>query len=317
MKFSNIHILTKGLGFRPLLISVIFGSFLFCSYSLWAQQTPLSSGYFQNQYIINPAYAGIVDGLNVNVNFRNQWRVIPESPVNSTISADYRFNKVGLGLKLQTDKAGHIGRNAVSGTYAYHLPLASADQQVHFGLSLGVMKDRFESSGIIGEVHDPRPSELNARKIYLDGDFGLGYSVSKFNVQGSIPHLKTFFKKDSTNSVQFSTAYLSMSYTFGKDPNIFTLEPKLSYLASNGVEDIITLGAHARVMSDQFSVTALFHSSRSSSIGIGFKYDKYQINGYYTSQTVNGEGLGGTFEIHVKMNFLKRDNVYNMGTTTF
>lgn len=317
MNFFNFNFQTSVRGIRPLRSSLIWIALLFCSVSLRAQQTPLSSAYYQNRYILNPAFAGISEGLNLNLNLRNQWRVIPESPVNSSLTADYRFNKVGIGLKIQTDKAGHIGRNAISGTYAYHLPLASAGQQMHFGLSLGLMKDRFESSGVIGEVNDPRPLELNARKIYLDGDFGIGYSVSNLNLEATVPNLKTFFKKDSTNSVQFSTAYLAMSYKFGKNPETLTIEPKLSYLASNGVENIVSLGANAAVLEDQFSVTALLHSSGSSSLGLGFKYDRYQINGYYTSQNVNGEGLGGTFEIHFKINFLKRENVYNIGTSTF
>lgn len=38
-----------------------------------AQLNPLSSQYFLNQYQINPAYAGLTDGLNVNLNYRKQW----------------------------------------------------------------------------------------------------------------------------------------------------------------------------------------------------------------------------------------------------
>lgn len=317
MKFDCFNIFSEWQ--RGLVSLIIFtsGVFVFAGRSN-AQQTPLSSGYYQNMYILNPAFAGIGDGLNINVNYRNQWRVIPGSPVNSTISADYRFSKVGVGLKILSDKAGLITRNSVSGTYAYHLPLAAADQQLHFGLSLGLMKDRFESSGVIGDANDPRPAEFNARSVYIDGDFGLAYTISRFGVQASVPHLKTYLKKDVTNSVQYSTLFFAMSYVFGKTPEIFAVEPKLSYLASSGVDDIISLGANARVLNDQFSISALVHSSRSSSIGIGFKYDKYQLNGYYTTHTVaQNIGSGGSFEIHLKMNFLKKENVYTIGTSPF
>lgn len=77
-----------------LLISVINAQIL------KAQLNPMSAQYFNNQYLGNPAMAGM-GGLNLNMGVRKQWSTIPGSPSTQSLSADYAMsNKAGLGLNL-------------------------------------------------------------------------------------------------------------------------------------------------------------------------------------------------------------------------
>lgn len=103
-----------------------------------AQLTEFQSMYFQNQYLANPAMAGLEKGLNLNIGYQRQWAPVPENPVLMNATMEYNSgNRASLGLNVSSDKAGLINRTKVMRTYAYHLPIGGNDQKINFGLSLG------------------------------------------------------------------------------------------------------------------------------------------------------------------------------------
>jgi len=272
-----------------------------------AQSSALIAQYYQNQYSLNPAFAGFDEGFRANLHYQNQWRVIPGSPVLSSLTGDYRMNnKVGLGLKIYSDKAGLISRNAVSGSYAYHLPLNSEGHNMHFGLSLGLMKNTLDNQNIVGEENDIDGDLFNTRKVYLDGDFGIAYTTERLNIQGALPNMKTFFKKDYSNTVQSSYMYLALSYKIGRSLDIISVEPKISYQGSNGIESILNLGANFNFLNEMVSFTGMYNSAKKSSMGMGLKYQNYLLQGFYTSQLAgHREVTGGSFELHLKIEMKK------------
>jgi len=268
-----------------------------------AQLNPLSAQYYQNQYLGNPAFAGINEGLMVNMDYRNQWRVIPGSPVTQSVTADYRFRKVGTGLNIYSDKAGLITRHRVVGSYAYHLPLDGEEKELHFGLSLGIMKAKLDNTSIVGDPADDLASRFNNRKVYLDGDFGIAYMNKRFTAQGALPNLKNLLKKDETTSVDGSTYFLAMSYKLGVNPEVISAEPKLSFRGARGMDQLWDFGADLKFLDNMISIMGVYHSSRSSTIGLGLNYqNKAYIQGYYTSQ-ISTERLetGGDFEISLRV----------------
>lgn len=265
---------------------------------------------FQNQYAANPAYAGINEGLFLNIDYRNQWVSVPGSPVTSTLTGDYRVNgNVGVGLKLTSDVAGLITRNSLVGSYAYHLPLTRDGERMHFGLSLGLLKDQFNNNDIIGDPDDVTAGEFNTRKVFIDGDFGVGYTYNRFSIQGAIPNLKVYLKKDQTNSVRFSTMMFAMSYKIGRDLDQVSIEPKVSYLGASGVEDIWNTGVMVNLLDNKVCFTGMYHSIRSTSLGVGFQVSRYFIQGFYTGRTsaTTGGAASSSFELHMKFHFPSRN----------
>src|ERR1700759_1936480 len=120
-----------------------------------AQLTNIQSTFFQNQYLVNPAMAGIEQGLNLNMNYHQQWLSTPGSPKLTTFTADYNSgDKVGLGLNIYNDKAGLINRTRVMGTYAYHLTLNDKGDKLNFGASIGINDSYIDESSIIGDPND-------------------------------------------------------------------------------------------------------------------------------------------------------------------
>jgi type IX secretion system PorP/SprF family membrane protein len=272
-----------------------------------AQLRPLGAQYYENQYISNAAFAGITDGLNMNISYRNQWRSIPGSPVTMAFSADYRYNKVGLGLNVYNDEAGLIGRTRVMGTYAYHLDLNGTNKSLHFGVSLGVMKATLDNNSIIAEPDDILAERFNQRKAFIDGDFGIAYTNDRLTMQAALPNLKKFFQKDDQNTIDGSTYFAAVSYKIGTHLDVLSLEPKISFRGAKDIDNIWDMGTNLKLENNILSFLAMYHSDKSSTFGVGVNYDRYYIQGFYTSQLAGErQRTGGDFEINLKINFLSK-----------
>ena len=197
--------------------------FLLLNTSLYAQLNPLSSQYFQNTYLANPAMAGMQKGLRVNLAYRNQWSSMPGSPKNTVVTSDYQENRVGLGLSMLKDQAGLINRTQVLGTYAYHLPLNGSESALHFGLSFGFNSQRLNSMDVVAAANDPSIANFE-NNIVLDGAFGMAYTKGKFGLelafdQCNLNHCSFYqlklkgtpFLNCDMNDVDFTEADLSNS----------------------------------------------------------------------------------------------------------
>lgn len=267
-----------------------------------AQIRPLGTQYYENQYISNPAFAGMEQGLNLNMSYRNQWRSIPGSPVTMAVSGDYRYEKVGLGLTVYNDKAGLLGKTRVMGTYAYHLPLNGDNRNLHFGVSLGMTKERLDYPNIIATPDDPVALRFNQRKAFVDGDFGMAYTNERLTLQAALPNLKKFLQKDEENSVDGSTYFAAISYKIGTALDVVSIEPKLSFRGAKDIDNIWDIGTNVKLENNILSFLAMYHSDKSSSFGFGVSYDRYFIQGFYTSQLAGErQRTGGDFEINLKI----------------
>ena len=291
---------------KRILTAILTLGLLSCMHETEAQIRPLGAQYYENQYISNPAFAGMEEGLNMNISYRNQWRSIPGSPVTMAVSGDYKYNKVGVGLNIYNDKAGLIGRTRVMGTYAYHLSLNGDKKSLHFGVSLGVMKERLDNDAIIAEPDDILAERFNQRKAYIDGDFGIAYTNDRLTMQAALPNLKKFFEKDDQNTIDGSTYFAAVSYKIGTQLDVLSLEPKISFRGAKDIDNIWDIGTNLKLEKNILSFLAMYHSDKSSTFGVGVNYDRYFIQGFYTSQlAAERQRTGGDFEINLKINLFK------------
>lgn len=139
------------------------------SLSVFGQQKPHYTQYIQNQFIINPALAGIENYTDIRVSHRHQWVGLGDAPITTyfTIHAplgkkDFRTsptsNRVpgnnprgrqyweeytaaaphhGIGLQVLNDQTGPLSRFAAYATYAYHIGL-SARTSLAAGFGAGI-----------------------------------------------------------------------------------------------------------------------------------------------------------------------------------
>lgn len=268
-----------------------------------AQLNPLTSQYFLNQYQVNPAFAGKADGLIVNLNYRKQWSNIPGSPSTEAITADYKLNKVGLGLNFYNEKAGSLQRTKTVATYAYHLPLNHDHQELNFGASVGILNERVDYSSVNGDLSDPTIAEFNAKGSLFDGDFGIAYTSDKMNIEAAIPNLRSFIKQENNNNVDRSRFYVAASYKLntGNGENALEIEPKVVFRGIQGYKSLVDAGANFTFAGKLF-LMGMYHSSNSASFGAGINYkSSLAIMGFYTTETAALQGTAnGTFEVSLK-----------------
>ena len=270
-----------------------------------AQLNPLSSQYYTNQYLINPAFAGAGQGLKVNGAYRKLWSNVPGSPLTQNLTADYGFGRVGLGLTVNNESAGLQRQTRVVGSYAYHLPLSGDNQQLHFGVSLGFMSQRLENADIYGNPSDPMVGQYNDRKTYLDGDFGVSYTSDHLNIQASVPNLKSVLKKDVIKLADVATFYTAVSYRIllSEGAEGVDAEPKVAYRGVKGFDNIWVAGAQIGIADRQAFLLGMYHSTKNATFGLGMDYKRqYLISATYTTQTsALSSYTNGSFELNLRL----------------
>ena len=161
---------------RKLLIALTV--FCMISSASFAQQRPHYTQYVLNNYIINPAVAGIENYVDAKISHRQQWVGLQDAPLTTYITihgpirkSDYEretpttfhaagenprgraywqdYSKAephqGIGMTIINDRTGPLNRFAVYGTYAYHLGI-SARTTLSGGISAGVQNMTLNAS---------------------------------------------------------------------------------------------------------------------------------------------------------------------------
>ncbi|MFN7275416.1 MAG: PorP/SprF family type IX secretion system membrane protein, partial [Bacteroidota bacterium] len=172
-------------------VVIIAGIFLGMLHSLpsAAQQRPYYTQYILNNFIINPAVAGIENYWDVKASHRAQWVGLPDAPVTTYLTihgplrkSDFDRNTAttvrargsnprgeaywkdytapephhGVGFTVLNDQTGPLNRFAAYGSYAYHLPL-SARTTLSAGVSVGITNLSLDATKLNfgGTVLDP------------------------------------------------------------------------------------------------------------------------------------------------------------------
>jgi type IX secretion system PorP/SprF family membrane protein len=275
-----------------------------------AQLNPLATQYFQNQYLFNPAMAGINNGLNINLSIRKQWSSIPGSPFTQAVSADYLLNRAAFGVNFYNEQSGLLKATRAVATYAYHIPLGQNNQKLNFGLSAGVLSQRVPYDQVNGDPGDLSVARYNERRSFLDGDFGTSYTSNNLTVQAAIPNLRSVFNKDNNNyTVDRSLYFTAVSYrfSFGETVNAIAVEPKAVFRGVKGYDNILDLGANLTLAKNQLSLQGMYHSSKSATFGFGLNKNTYSILAFYTTETASlSTYTNGEFELSLKLNLLNK-----------
>ncbi len=143
-----------------------------------AQQRPYYTQYIMNNYIINPAVAGIETYWDVKASHRMQWVGVQDAPVTTYITMhgplkknDFGWETAtsmrargenprgqaywqsyqsaephhGIGFTMLNDKTGPLNRFAAFGTYSYHLGI-SPTTSIAAGVSAGISNMSLDAS---------------------------------------------------------------------------------------------------------------------------------------------------------------------------
>ncbi|WP_316739678.1 PorP/SprF family type IX secretion system membrane protein [Pedobacter aquatilis] len=290
----------------------IIGVFVFFALQpAFSQLNPMGSVYYQNQYLANPALAGIDTMIHLNGAFKAQWTSIKGSPRIQYLTGDLQLKskKVGLGILIYNESAGLINRTRATFSYAYHLKLNKDSSYIDFGLSAGVMNEWLDLGKAIGDVNDDVLANFRDRQLYLDGDFGLAYRNQKLTIQGSLPNLKRFFKRDQVrNVVDRSIYFVAAGYKIAtKGQSLNLIEPKVVFRGIENYKGILDVGANFSFLQEKFMVSGIYHSTNSVTFGAGINYQrKLGLLLQYTSNTSALQNYSnGEFEVGLRYSFRK------------
>ncbi|RAI97530.1 type IX secretion system PorP/SprF family membrane protein [Chitinophaga skermanii] len=268
---------------------------------------PMGTQFFGNQYIGNPAFAGIDTGVHISLARRAQWNSIPGAPVSLNGAADAMFlERVGGGIQVYNDKAGLINRTKVSLTYAYHLPLNDVSR-LHFGISAGINNERLDRSQLNGDPNDPNLNAFNRRENYFEGDFGMAYTSHNLTIQGSLPNIMNVFRPSDDRTIDGAFFYAAAGYKIRINEALNYIEPKVGVRGVHGYDNIYDFGANAVFYNNYFNVFGLYHSTKNYTVGVGASYKNiFGVQAMYTSQT---SGLktytDGAFELALIMHLFR------------
>ena len=289
-------------------ISITIVLLLCISGTVFSQLNPMGSIYYQNQYMANPALAGITKGWELNAAYKAQWTGIKGAPNMQGLTAAYGSEnyRTGLGLTVFNDKAGIVRTTSVKATYAYHLQLNNNATKIDFGLSAGILDENVDRPAVIGDPDDPSTANFNTRKLYLDADFGLAQRTNGLTLQGTLPNLKRLFKRDLLRNVADRMLFMAaVAYRFENEANQLEIEPKVAFRAVENYKDLIDAGINFGFSENRLMLSGMYHSSGSVTFGAGTTYKKqFTVLFQYTTNTTDLQrSSNGEAEIALRYNF--------------
>jgi type IX secretion system PorP/SprF family membrane protein len=197
-----------------------------------AQQLPLYSQYWWNDYLINPAYTGSLNYSPLQMTFRKQWVGFNGSPELFTLGGHTRFSdKVAIGgLIFKDQTGGAITQTGVIGNYSYRIKM---NETSHISLALSGQFNQytFENSKVQALAPgDPALMEGIQKSMSPDASFGILYqNGQKTKIGFSINQLfesriNNLNENDNNNLVRHFN--ISASKAILIDSN-FTFEPSV------------------------------------------------------------------------------------------
>ena len=145
--------------------------------TLRAQQETQHSMYFFNPVLLNPAYAGSQEAIQVTGTARDQWTGLKGAPKTQVLSihSPLKIENIGLGLTVLNDQLGVTKNTGVYADMAYSIKVNKKNNRLAFGLKAGVDFLRQDFSNL--RVND------NTDELYTEG---FNYRKNLFNVGAGI-----------------------------------------------------------------------------------------------------------------------------------
>lgn len=175
---------------KPILLLILS---ILCYQQGFSQQAPVYSQYILNEFLVNPAVAGIDGMTSINTTGRKQWLGLRHAPETYSLTYTTRILKsrstvnnrryqkgskgrVGLGAAFVSDWNGAINRTGFQFTYAYHIFIRN--NQLSFGLSANVSQFRIDQDLITlrDPNNDPITNALGKSAYIPDAGAGISYS---------------------------------------------------------------------------------------------------------------------------------------------
>jgi len=271
---------------------------VFASLTTYGQQDPLYAQYINNPFVLNPAYAGLTENLNLALSYRNQWTNLDGSPKtwNANGHISLHDNKMGAGFMVISDKAGGRSVTEMVASYSYRLRLPHG-KVFSFGMQGGMTNYKFDNSKV--NPYDPSDplfnGQMNETKPTLG--FGMIFNNDQYYISFSVPRMlkSSAQAEDQTYSMYNQHYYLMGSYVMMLSERI-RLKPAVLLKMVSGAPASVDLNAslilhenyQAGILTRNFNTYGLFAQILiKDSLRLG-----------YVFEIPTGSSVGSNFQTH-------------------
>ena len=199
-----------------------------------AQQDPLYSQYLNNPFVLNPAYAGLTDNLNLSISYRSQWTGLEGSPktMNANGHISLLNNRAGAGLMVISDRIGNTTINEILSSYSYRIKITN-EKTVSFGLQAGMVNYQIDNSKVTPWDVTDHLFQGNSSESKPSIGFGIILKSDRFFLGASVPRMLRSTLQ--TQGLQ-STLYTQHFYFMGS--YIFFLSEKIRFKPSSLIKAV-------------------------------------------------------------------------------
>lgn len=273
---------------------------------LCAQQDPSYTLYQYNMNVINPAYVGINDLTEINLNYRSQWVNLDGSPTTQSLTFGTPVtDKMGLGLSMVHDEVYVLKETDVYIDFSYKVKLSDSTD-LHMGLKAGGSFINIDLNSL-GVVNDPVFMENVSN---FNPNIGIGFYLKskKYYFTLSAPHLlkSKRYEKDGvrvTEATDELHSYIGTGYTFELSPNL-ELTPSilarfvkgapgsLDLTSTASFKKLFDLGLSYRI-DESLSALGLYRISDMVHFGYAYEMTTTEVKDYSS----------GSHEVLLRFNF--------------
>jgi len=278
----------------------------------YAQQLPIYTQYFFNNYAYNPAVGGTQKTVDVFSNHRYQWVGLTDSPRTYTLSVQgpTKNLKMGMGAFLFTDHVGPTRRTGLMASYSYILNVTDK-VRLSLGLSAGILEWKLDAHKINLYSSGDQVLTNSVMKAYVpDASFGIYLFHDKWHFSASAPNiLQSKLTFDNSTNTGLSKLkdhyYVNGAYKFDVSDD-FQVEPGLLVKFTNPAP--VQFDAMLRIIwRKAFWIGGAYRTMDATSAMLGFIYKQNLSIGYsYDFTTSNlANYSSGTHELMLGVKFVK------------
>jgi type IX secretion system PorP/SprF family membrane protein len=257
---------------------------LYIGLGAMAQQSPHYTQYMFNDFVINPAIAGVFDYYQIRTNHRFQWAGITDPPLTNSLSIYGPHAKLpmGFGGYIYNDATGPTSRTGITGAYAYNVEI-NKDIRISGGLSMGLQQYKLDGTQLTAkDLTDLKIQPVVFSTYIPDASIGFYAYADEWYAGLSIAqlfnnNLKIFEEKSGLNKLK-SHFYLTGGYKYKIDRD-FTVEP--SVIIKGTAPKVFQFDISSRVIYQEMVWGGLSYRLKDAiSVLVGYIHDEKFYFGY-------------------------------------
>ena len=263
-----------------------------------AQQLGSNTQFMFNQLMINPAYAGIHQNIQMDLNAREQWLGLDGAPSTQQLSIHGAHLKkpISFGGTLVRDQIGLTSQYRLNFSAAYRIH-TSYDGQLSFGMQAGFFSHQTDFSE--GDSTDPTLS--GASQSFFAPSLGVGvlWHSPKYYLGLGVPQLLQFNFDDSMESI-----VEDVRHYYGTAGFVHEVNQNL-HIKPNALVKLTETGQYQMDLNLSFLLdqklwlgTTYSHGNHVSGI-ISYRFTDRLQGGYSYDHPIDNNVLNGSHEVQL------------------